>query len=56
MNFLKLLGKALAVCSSLLILLLIIATILLHSGKSLINRDNLSDYIKSAEIMNMDVN
>ena len=56
MNFLKLLGKGLAVCSSLLILLLIIATILLHSGKSLINRDNLSDYIKSAEIMNMDVN
>ena len=48
--------KAFAISSSILIFLLIIALVFLYSGKSLVNRENLSDYIEDAEILNMDVN
>lgn len=48
--------KSFAISSSILIFLLIVALVFLYSGKSLVNRENLSDYIEDAEILNMDVN
>ena len=56
MKILKKIGKILALINSFLMFLLIIIIILLHSGKSLINRENLSDYVKNAEILNIDLN
>ena len=56
MNFLTVIRKALAISCSILILLLIFALVFLYSGKSLLNRENLSSYIKNAEVLNMDVN
>ena len=55
-NFLTVIRKALAISCSILILLLIFALVFLYSGKSLLNRENLSSYIKNAEVLNMDVN
>ncbi len=56
MNIFMSIRKAFAISSSILIFLLIIALVFLYSGKSLVNRENLSDYIEDAEILNMDVN
>ena len=56
MKILKKIGKILAVINSFLMFLLIIIVVLLQSGKSLINRENLSDYVKNAEILNIDLN
>ena len=56
MNFLTITRKALAISCSVLIFLLIVALVFLYSGKSLTNRENLSHYIKNAEVLNMDIN
>ena len=56
MKILEKIGKILAIITSFLMFFLIIIIVLLHSGKSLINRENLSDYVKNAEILNIDLN
>ena len=56
MNIFMSIRKSFAISSSILIFLLIVALVFLYSGKSLVNRENLSDYIEDAEILNMDVN
>ena len=56
MNFLTIIRKALAISCSVLIFLLIVALVFLYSGKSLTNKENLSHYIKNAEVLNMDIN
>ena len=56
MKILKRIGKILAPLNCFFMSLLIIIIVFLHSGKSLINRENLSDYIKNAEILNIDLN
>ena len=56
MNFFMIIKRALAISCSILIFLLIVVLVFLYSGKSLVNRENLSNYIKNAEILNMDIN
>ena len=56
MNIFISIRKALAISCSVLIFILIVALVFLYSGKSLVNRENLSNYIENAEVLNMDIN
>ena len=56
MKILKIIRKAIAINCSILIFFLIIALVFLYSGKSVINQENLSNYIEDADVLNMDVN
>ncbi len=52
----KLINKFSTYFCILILFLLIFMIILFHSGRSLINRENLSSYIETADILNMDSN
>lgn len=56
MKILKIIRKAIAINCSILIFFLIVALVFLYSGKSVINQENLSNYIEDADVLNMDVN
>ena len=56
MNIFISIRKALAISCSVLIFILIVALVFLYSVKSLVNRENLSNYIENAEVLNMDIN
>lgn len=56
MNIFKVTRKAIAINCSILIFILIVALVFLYSGKNVINQENLSNYIKDAEVLNMDIN
>ena len=52
----KLINKFITYFCILILFLLILLIILFYSGRSLINRENLSNYIENADILNMDSN
>ena len=52
----KLINKFITYFCILILFLLIVLIILFHSGRSLINRENLSNYTENADILNMDSN
>ena len=56
MKILKIIRKAIAINCSILIFFLIVALVFLYSCKSVINQENLSNYIEDADVLNMDVN
>ena len=56
MKILKIIRKAIAINCSILIFFLIVALVFLYSGKSVIKKENLSNYIEDADVLNMDVN
>ena len=52
----KVIGKFLTLICVLILFVLIFLTIIIYSGKSLLNKENLSKYIKNSNILNMDIN
>lgn len=52
----KLINKFITYFCILILFLLIVLIILFHSGRNLINRENLSNYTENADILNMDSN
>lgn len=52
----KIVRKILVFFCTVMIFFLCLLTMLLSSGKSLVTKENLSDFIKDAEILNMDIN
>ena len=52
----KVIGKFLTLICVLILFVLIFLTIVIYSGKSLLNKENLSKYIKNSNILNMDIN
>lgn len=52
----KVIGKFLTLICVLILFVLILFTIIIYSGKSLLNKENLSKYIKNSNILNMDIN
>ena len=52
----KLINKFITYFCILILFVLIVLIILFHSGRSLINRENLSNYTENADILNMDSN
>ena len=52
----RLLGKVIAFILAILLFILIVIAVLIYSGKSLLNKENLSNYIKNSNILNMDIN
>ena len=52
----RLIRKILTFFCIIFLLILIIFTIIIYSGKSLLNKENLSNYVKNSNILNMDIN
>ncbi len=52
----KLIRKILTFFCIIFLFIAIIFTIIIYSGKSLLNKENLSKYIKNSNILNMDIN
>lgn len=52
----RIIGKILTFLFILILFVLIFLTIIIYSGKSLLNKENLSKYIKNSNILNMDIN
>ena len=52
----KLLRQILTFFCIILLFAAIVFTIIIYSGKNLLNKENLSNYIKNSNILNMDIN
>ena len=52
----KLIKKILTFFCIIFLFIAIVFTIIIYSGKNLLNKENLSNYIKNSNILNMDIN
>ena len=52
----KLIRKILTFFCIIFLFIAIVFTIIIYSGKNLLNKENLSNYIKNSNILNMDIN